>query len=189
MFKKEAISTSLQGLRKLRGGTRAGDMAVSCAQLSHWRPTHHCQPRLLQNCNVMVRRQASLLLDLPGGQRGTSETVSPGRMEAQLQPWLERKHTDLIPHSLLTVCSPRSAFSESSYPRNMAALMGKPRTAFTVMPLKNTFVGERGIMPGLTLQVPTHALGNTASEGEGGDCKVAQSWTDWSPKDLNVERP
>lgn len=142
MFKKDAISASLQGLRMLRRGTRAGDLAVSCAQLSHWRPTYHCQPRLLQNCNMTVRRQASPLLDLPQGQRGTSETVSPGRMEAQLQPWLGRKHTDLTPHLLLTVSSPRSAFSERSYPRNMAALMGKPRTAFTVMPLKNTFVGE-----------------------------------------------
>lgn len=39
---------------------------------------------------------------------------------------------------LVTTWSPRIACSESSYPRNMAALMGKPRTALTVMPLKNT---------------------------------------------------
>ena len=51
---------------------------------------------------------------------------------------------------LVTTWSPRIACSESSYPRNMAALMGKPRTALTVMPLKNTFGGRRGYHRTLT---------------------------------------
>lgn len=70
VFKKDAKSASLQGLQKLQRGSRAGELALSCAQLSHWRPTHHCLPQLLQNCDMMVRRQASLLLDLPQGTEG-----------------------------------------------------------------------------------------------------------------------
>lgn len=104
------------------------------------------------------RRQTPLLLDFP---QGTKENFRSSRQfhEEEWSPsftlgW-EKPHSPYI-HGLVTVWSPRSAFRDNSYPRNRAALVGKPRTAFTVRPLKNTF-GKELVIPGLN-QPPVFCL-------------------------------
>lgn len=98
------------------------------------------------------RRQTPLLLDLPQGTEEdfrSSRQFSEGEWSPSFALVWEKPHSPYI-HGLVTVWSPRSAFRENSYPRNRAALVGKPRTAFTGRPLKNTF-GQELVNPGLNL--------------------------------------